>query len=100
MSSKTISKNTSKTMITLSVEKNIKEDFAQYAQSMGTNMSQLIKMFMVSAPKTPKIEFYNFFPEQEPSKDEKNIINNYLQNKQKNMVQSVEVDTDFFNAYK
>lgn len=83
-----------KTIITISIDKDTKENFSKYARDMWTNMSNLISMFMKNAPRSRKLEFFSPIEEINPDNWEKNSIDEYeLEKKNWNLET---IDSDIF----
>jgi len=90
----------SKTVVTISIDTQTKEEFSKYAKSMWTNMSNLVSMFMKNAPRSKKLEFFSPIEEVEPDKWEKNAINEYENQKKNWTFESIKMTDSFFNQFK
>lgn len=90
-----------KTVMTISVDENIKKEFAKYAKSMWTNMTNLLSMFMATAPQSRRLEFFSPIEEVEPEDWEIKAIEEYREAKKNGNWEAELVSSDdFFNQFK
>lgn len=68
--------------MSVSTDLTTKERFSEFAKAMGTNMTNLINMYMKAAPRMKRIEFITPFPEEEANEEEKQSIQKYETEKQ------------------